>query len=54
MNGREPLFILIHKASETSDAEIPIVLCGVKCVIFFVQNVNLLNANQRTDSMFYS
>lgn len=37
-----------------SDTEIMIVLCGVKCVIFFVQPVNLLTANQSIDSMFYS
>lgn len=45
---------LILKASEMSDAEIPIVLCGVKCLIFFVQHVNLQTANQRINSIFYS
>lgn len=50
----ELLLILIHKSSEMSDTEIMIVHCGVKCVIFFVQPVNLLTANQSINSMFYS
>lgn len=35
VEGNKPLIILIHGASEMSDAEIMILLCGVKRVIFF-------------------
>lgn len=54
MKGNKPLIILIHKASEMSDAEIMIFLCGGKWVIFFVRHVRLLTANLNIDSVFYS